>query len=182
MQVWHRDVDPVHRHTQKGETLHAPPQGLVVVVPLVDMTALNGPTQFVAGSHVNVQAFQVQNQNEQGAGGGPTPLLTIPARRGDAVLFDLRIRHRGTPNLSKLVRPIVYMSYVHAWFRDEVNFKGLQSNSWASEFEDTASRKLFMRADQQRYVAELETKLSEAGVDVGAMRTSLSYKAAEMRV
>ncbi len=39
---------------------------------------------------------------------------------GSAVVFDLRIRHRGTANRSPQRRPIVYLSYVHDWYYDKV--------------------------------------------------------------
>jgi len=187
MQVWHKDVDAVHHDTQKGELLHGPPQGLVVVVPLVEVNHSNGPTEFECGSHVNVHAFDTTPSNDNNNGNSNkkkkavAPLLSLPVSKGDALLFDLRVRHRGTPNTSLKVRPILYLSYVHSWFRDEVNFKGVQSAQWASEFKDTPSRKLFMRLDQTRYVAQLEAKLAEKGVDVASMRSSLTYKAVDMR-
>ena len=41
--------------------------------------------------------------------------------RGSVVLFDVRVRHRGTANTSDKPRPIVYMSYVQDWFSDRVS-------------------------------------------------------------
>ena len=49
--------------------------------------------------------------------------LTRPRRSpasGSAVIFDLRIRHRGTANKSNKDRGIVYMSYVREWYSDRV--------------------------------------------------------------
>jgi ectoine hydroxylase-related dioxygenase (phytanoyl-CoA dioxygenase family) len=96
------------------------------------------------GSHTNVPAFSDKNRDQ------PTRSFPIPANKGDSVIFDIRINHRGTPNNSHKVRPIIYMSYVAAWFRDEVNFKGTQSSKWDEQFKTVAARKLFMRVDQQR--------------------------------
>jgi len=172
MQTWHEDVDPIMKHTQVGERLHAPPQGVVVVVPIVDMDATNGPTEFATGTHVNIP------KTEEYA----APSFPIPARKGDCVIFDLRIRHRGTPNKSDRIRPIIYMSYVHGWFRDEVNFKGRQTAEWDKEFTSTAARKLFMRADQQRYIDRLEELVEAQGVDIKTLQTTLSYRAVEMKV
>ena len=52
MSNWHEDVDAIHEQTQHGEALHAPPQGVVVIVPVVDLTDENGPTEFIAGRWV----------------------------------------------------------------------------------------------------------------------------------
>jgi ectoine hydroxylase-related dioxygenase (phytanoyl-CoA dioxygenase family) len=114
------------------------------VVPVVDVNSENGPTEFLMGSHTNVPAFSDKDREQ------PTRSFPIPANKGDAVIFDIRIRHRGTPNNSPKVRPIIYMSYVAAWYRDEVNFKLPQSFKWDEQFKTVAARKLFMRVDQQR--------------------------------
>ena len=215
MQDWHQDVDAIAKRMQIGEALHTAPQGVVVVVPLVDMTAENGPTEFLPGSHVNLGIDYWKNAQDNNSEILP-PSLAIPANVGDCVIFgayakrrllsplhalctvpdpshpprpllapcraDLRIRHRGTPNRSDNVRSIVYMSYVQAWFRDEVNFKGHQTRAWGEEFTSTPARKAFMRLDQRRWVDELERIVAEKGVDVKALRTSVAYKAAEMKV
>ena len=40
--------------TMMGEENHLPPQGIVAVVPFLNMTEENGPTEFMMGSHVNL--------------------------------------------------------------------------------------------------------------------------------
>jgi hypothetical protein len=99
-----------------------------------------------------------------------------------ANLFDLRVRHRCTPSTSDKIRPIIYMSYVHAWYRDDVNFKGRQTKDWDKEFASTAARKLFMRADQQRYIDRLEEIAEAHGASTKDLQTSIAYRTAEMRV
>lgn len=37
-----------------GANNHLPPQGIVAIIPLTNVTDLSGPTEFVAGSHVNL--------------------------------------------------------------------------------------------------------------------------------
>ena len=80
------------------------------------------------------------------------------------------------------MRSIVYMSYVQAWFRDEVNLKGHQTRAWGEEFTSTPARKAFMRLDQRRWVQELERIVAEKGIDIKALRASIVYKAVEMKI
>ena len=74
------------------------------------------------------------------------------------------------------------MSYVHSWFLDQVNFKGKQTREWETDFATMASRKLFMRADQRRYIEKLESALAEKGVDVKDFQSQLRYKQVSMKV
>ena len=98
------------------------------------------------------------------------------------MIFDVRIRHRGGANRSARVRPILYLAFAQAWFRDDVNFKGRQTASWWRDFSSTAARKLFMRLDQARYVERLEAIAERHGEDLVALRAPLSYRAVNMRL
>ena len=86
MQDWHQDVDALGKRLQVGEALHAAPQGVVVVVPLVDMDAANGPTEFLMGSHVNL-GIDFWKKRQQSEPDSLPPSLIIPAARGDCVVF-----------------------------------------------------------------------------------------------
>ena len=153
----------------------------MVIVPVVDVDAQNGPTEFAAGSHANLGIDYWSTAVASDV--PPTPLLTIPAKRGDIVLFDLRAYHRGTPNRSDKVRPIIYMSYVHAWFRDEVNFRQRQTRAWDTEFDSVAMRRLFMRVDATRYVQNLERLVQDKlGMDVADLQSALEYRAVRMQM
>jgi hypothetical protein len=50
----HADVGNLFERTVLGEYKHLPPQGVVLVVPLINMTHAVGPTEFMTGSHVNM--------------------------------------------------------------------------------------------------------------------------------
>ena len=41
---------------------------------------------------------------------------------GDAFLMDFRLIHAGTPNVSDIARPILYIVYSRPWFREDMNF------------------------------------------------------------
>lgn len=183
----------------------SPAHGIVAVVPLVDMTAENGPTEFLTGSHAAAfpsgDAFWEKTGEPGGAadgGGGAaagvcekTPTLTFPADAGSVVLFDLRLRHRGTANRGRAARPILYMSYVRSWFHDPTNFKAPQTAEWDAlggvaaaaargrDGEAAAAapymKRLFTRVDSRMYTQRLEEWVTAHGGDVGAMRSSGAY-------
>ena len=48
------------------------------------------------------------------------PLL----KKGDALIYDYRVCHRGTANLSKdkSTRIMLYLMYARPWFREHLNF------------------------------------------------------------
>lgn len=103
-----------------------PPYALNVFVPLLDITEDLGPTEFWLTSHCTDDARQTF-LTEQSAM-APTldetkkniigPLLTA----GDALIYDYRICHRGTSNLSNTVRPMLYLMYARPWFKEHLNF------------------------------------------------------------
>jgi hypothetical protein len=108
-QVYHQDG--VHLTTQTQRPCHA----INVFVPLVDLHAKNGPTEFCLGSHV------------LGHEGYDRDFLETPKpSAGTPVIFDYRLGHRGLANSSHSCRPIVYCTYARAAdgkeFRDLVNF------------------------------------------------------------
>ena len=80
-QEYHQD-GPHHAHTQQ-EMTHNAVHALNVFIPLVDLTAAVGATEFVPSSHVN-GAFHL-----------PFAPVSILAGAGQSIIFDYRLRHRG---------------------------------------------------------------------------------------
>lgn len=91
-----------------------PPYGLVLNVPLVDVTEEMGPLEiWPGGTHL-------------WPGGGDIPSLSeaLPSQRmlmnaGDAIIRDLRMWHRGTPNQGDRSRPNLALVYTRPWYRFE---------------------------------------------------------------
>lgn len=54
-------------------------------------------------------------------------MTIVPYQRGDGVLLDYRMLHSGSPNRSRRMRPILYMTYSRTWFFDETNYKSRTS-------------------------------------------------------
>jgi ectoine hydroxylase-related dioxygenase (phytanoyl-CoA dioxygenase family) len=92
-----------------------PAYAINAAVPLLDVDLQTGPTGFWLGSHRWPNDRRPQ----------PADTMTVcPLQRGDCLLMDYRTIHAGMPNLSKQVRPILYMAYARPWFFDQVNHIG----------------------------------------------------------
>ena len=102
------------------------------------------------------------------------PTVRTPAPLGSAIVFDLRILHRGLANKMKTKRPQLYVTFFQEWFVDHVNFNAKQS----SEFDmlPPSLRKMLSRVDTKQYVLDLEEKLKEFGVDPMTLQSSYEYK------
>jgi ectoine hydroxylase-related dioxygenase (phytanoyl-CoA dioxygenase family) len=91
-----------------------PAYGLVLNVPLVDVTLENGPLEiWPGGTHLWPGGGDVDAL----AKGMPSERLTMPA--GTGILRDLRMWHRGTPNRGERSRPHLALVYTRAWYRFE---------------------------------------------------------------
>ena len=85
IQIWHAD------NAYKGVTF---------VIPLVDLTLENGPTELLSGSHTLFKnIFNGINVVK--------PLLSA----GDCLVFDARLLHRGGENSSDTSRPILVIRF-----------------------------------------------------------------------
>jgi ectoine hydroxylase-related dioxygenase (phytanoyl-CoA dioxygenase family) len=108
----HRDVYPILNNTL-GEDLCPldlvlPTYYVTVLIPLVEITRENGPTEFIKGS--NRRLVVDPNQEEIFA-----PLLSP----GDFVLFDGRTLHKGSANNSEEERLVAYITFAAKWYHDQ---------------------------------------------------------------
>ena len=172
-QHWHRDAGFIFRG---GEQL--PPHGLVVFVPLVDVPRAMGPTQFLTGSHiicetrdqreVVIDHWHLQECPFVG------PAVQTPGPVGTAVIFDLRILHRGLDNRTPRRRPLLYLTFFQEWFVDAVNFNSKQTAAF-DKFPPSL-RKMLSRVDNKQYTKLLEDELQKLGVDPTALQSNYEYK------
>jgi len=88
---------------------------------LVDVDTTNGPTEFRPGSvdmtrdlkKSFLRAFLTKKLRGIH---GPT------LKRGDVLLFDYRVLHRGTANRSATARPILVYTFAKSYYKDNLNF------------------------------------------------------------
>lgn len=182
---WHQDVDWIFANENfLDEKSQLPPHAIVMVLPLLDMSVENGPTEFIAGTHNNVGGsrlywwrrlhfWQEKYGLSSHADEEDKELALLPPRlhftgdRGGVTLFDLRLFHRGRPNRSDIPRTVLYISYVQDWFQDKVNFKEPHSVMY-DKLPDDGSRKLMGRAEMRSYLRNLEKFAEKALYKLGA--------------
>lgn len=131
----------------------------------MDLDAESGPTEFRVASHH--QVFPRANVSD-------LPAVALHAARGSAVLFDLRLQHRGGANRGPVERPLLYVSYTADWFYDVLNFKATQTREWDG-YTTARMRKLFRRLDARAWVAQLEALLESHGINLDPLRSQLEH-------
>lgn len=175
-QHWHRDAGFIFKSQTKDHQL--PPHGLVVFIPLVDVTKRMGPTNFLTGSHINCHPKDEKEivlanwvLSECPFVG---PSIQTPAPVGSAIVFDMRILHRGLANTKPQRRPQLYVTFFQEWYVDHVNFNAKQSSQF--DMLPKPLRKMLSRVDTKQYVLDLENRLKEMGVDVAELQSGYDYK------
>lgn len=104
-QPYHSDGD------HQAGAVHRPPHCLNVFIPLIALTPAHGLTEFVPTSH-RLGHFDVDVDPVQ-------PLVA----KGEALLFDYRVRHRGRGNSTLAEpRPVVYITYATPAFAKKKAF------------------------------------------------------------
>jgi len=109
-QHWHGDGGHLFDHA------HLPPHCINVFYPLVNLSAENGPTEFVPGSH-RLGCFHSPTERQFG----------LCCDAGGAILFDYRTKHRGGSNTTDTPRPVLYLAYCKPFFKDTGNIRSEQS-------------------------------------------------------
>lgn len=104
----HRDHPPLF----EGLATPSPSFAVTMVVPLIDLTPETGSTRVWKGSH------RVSGDQQLAIQASTVPFPTT----GGCYLMDYQLLHGGTPNLSDVVRPILYIIYYRSWFQEAVNY------------------------------------------------------------
>jgi ectoine hydroxylase-related dioxygenase (phytanoyl-CoA dioxygenase family) len=102
---WHQDTWPLFDDEKLEGSL--PIYYLTVLVPLVDLTSRNGPTQVLVGSHKGEAHGRIKSLY------GVKPLY---GKAGSAIILDGRIHHRGLANLTSETRHMLYTVYCKKWY------------------------------------------------------------------
>ena len=110
-QVVHADYAPFFPESDAV----LPTAGLAVNFPLVDVTESNGPMEIWPNTHRTPEkAFASKPQLQDAARHvAPARMLTP---RGSVLIRDVRMWHRGTPNLSNQMRPNLALVYGRSWW------------------------------------------------------------------
>jgi hypothetical protein len=109
---WHKDSG---RLNQELETNPQPRISLKAAYFLTDTSELGRANLYVIpGSHL-------QNKLEVPANGEPAGALAVRVKPGTAVLFDRRIWHASSPNISEVPRKVLFYGYSYRWLRPRDN-------------------------------------------------------------
>jgi ectoine hydroxylase-related dioxygenase (phytanoyl-CoA dioxygenase family) len=132
-QLWHVDGEHLYSDTDPAQSMavtwganttacrradNLPAHCLNVFVPLVDITADNGATEFLLGSHKRTGGgteLVWQDVGHRAAIGmeHDTPICPVlPA--GSVLLFDYRILHRGLAHSGTKPRPVLCATFTSA--------------------------------------------------------------------
>lgn len=121
-QPWHQDGMPLF---VEANGLVLPPYAINVLVPLSDHDGRleAGPTEFVPSSHIQDAHVVMQKVNQTTTNDSDDQVVISPIlKQGDALVYDYRVCHRGTCNLSDKTRRILYLMYARPWFKEHLNF------------------------------------------------------------
>ena len=115
------EYQDVHRDTPalfaEEPAIEPPSYQLAVNFPLCPVTLDNGPLETTRGTHRMTRdaAFAALAR-------GDVALEPITMDIGDVMIRDVRLLHRGTPNLTGVPRPMVVLGYSRRWYhRPEVH-------------------------------------------------------------
>jgi hypothetical protein len=109
-QVVHGDYVPFY---PEAEAI-LPITGLVVNYPLVNVTEQNGPLEAWPNTHLTPEKWYTGTYVQEAAKYlDPVKMLTP---RGSIIIRDVRMWHRGTPNVSNEIRPNMALIYGRSWW------------------------------------------------------------------
>ncbi len=105
---WHKDSGRLNREL---ETDPQPRISLKVAFFLTDTSELGRANLYVIpGSHL-------LNQIERPEAGEPAGATAVRVKPGTAVIFDRRIWHASSPNVSDVPRKVLFYGYSYRWLR-----------------------------------------------------------------
>lgn len=109
-QTAHGDYFPFYPDSD----LILPTTGLVVNYPLITVTEQNGPLEAWPSTHLTPEKVYTGNLVQQAATSlDPVKMLTP---KGSLIIRDIRMWHRGTPNVSDVIRPNMALIYGRGWW------------------------------------------------------------------
>lgn len=120
-QGWHADGD--HQAKDAGwnddgwRSSLAEAYAICLFLPLIDLNGATGFTQFWPGSHRNrdLLGFSQVAQLTQAVFDGK---LTA----GNGIFYDYRLFHRGMPNRSQVLRPVLQVIFKRKWYVENANY------------------------------------------------------------
>lgn len=122
-QGWHADGNHIKGASDAGwiengwKTRLARAYAICLFIPLVDLTDETGFTQFWPESHRHkaLAGFASVAELTQATWNGK-------CAAGDGVWYDYRLFHRGMPNQSDMLRPVLQVIFKKPWYVERANY------------------------------------------------------------
>lgn len=99
----------------QGDLSDLPPYAVTLCVPLCDIEEETGPTAIWPGSHRTALRAKPPGLREIAR---KFPEVRMTGKLGRSFIFDYRVFHGGTPNMTPEPRPILMLVFTRSWFRD----------------------------------------------------------------
>jgi hypothetical protein len=107
---------PLHRDGEHlWPNLVHPTVTLIINISPIDVDETNAATEVWPGTHQILGPTRISEDDEERRRAVVRPVQAI-TRKGDAVLRDIRLWHRGVPNTSNAVRHMIAMSHSTRWY------------------------------------------------------------------
>ena len=117
-QPLHRDGD----HLWQMQEVAHPTAEVVVNISPQDTTEENGSVELWPGSHLEISGRQIDDEHEAERREFAPPIRGN-AKKGSALIRDMRLWHRGVPNLSDKPRHMIAMIHRIHWLRSRRRLK-----------------------------------------------------------
>ncbi len=118
-------TQPLHRdgaHLWPDQEVAHPTAEVVVNISPQDTMEENGSVELWPGSHLDVSGRQIDEAHEE-ARRKIAPPIRGTAKKGSALIRDLRLWHRGVPNPSDETRHMIAMIHRVRWLRSNRRLK-----------------------------------------------------------
>ena len=118
-------TQPLHRdgaHLWPDEKVAHPTTEVVVNISPQDTTEENGSVELWPGSHLEVSGKHIEPEEEE-ARRKICPPIRGNAKKGSALIRDMRLWHRGVPNPSDKPRHMIALIYRVNWLKSNRQLK-----------------------------------------------------------
>lgn len=118
-------TQPLHRdgaHLWPNQEVAHPTTEVVVNVSPQETTEENGSVELWPGSHLVVSGHGIEAEEEE-ARRKIAPPIRGNAKKGGILIRDMRLWHRGVPNLSDKPRHMIAMIYRVSWLKSDRKLK-----------------------------------------------------------
>ena len=118
-------TQPLHRdgaHLWDDQEIAHPTTEVVVNISPQDTAAENGSVELWPGSHLDVSGRRIDDEEEEERR-KIAPPVRGNAKKGSALIRDMRLWHRGVPNPSDKPRHMIAMIYRASWLKSNRRLK-----------------------------------------------------------